>query len=82
MKLMADELRHCPAERHKGDPWLPASEFSTDPRKPGGLSSWCRTCMNAAARDRRAADPAPKRASGARYRATARALRPRWQSRW
>jgi len=76
---MAEVLRLCPAERHKGDPLLPGDAFSTDPRKPGGLASWCRACMNAAARDRLAADPGPDRARHARQRANARARRPRWR---
>ena len=77
-----DELRQCKAERHKGDELLPPSEFSTDPRQPGGLRSWCKACSNAAARDRTAGDPGPSRARHARNRATLRALRPRWPSRW
>jgi hypothetical protein len=78
---MADALRTCVAERHKAGNPLPVTEFSTDPSKPSGLSSWCRACMNAAARDRTAADPAPGRARHARQRATLAALRPRWQTR-
>ena len=76
---MAEALRRCVAERHKGDPWLPEAQFSTDRTKADGLASWCRACANAAARDRRAADPRPRRAAWRRYTATLAALQPRWR---
>jgi hypothetical protein len=72
------QVRWCPAARHKGPNPLSSADFSTDPGKPDGLSSWCRACMNAASRDRRASDPGRRRAAWRRYRATLRALQPRW----
>ena len=68
-----DRVKRCPCPEHEGPNPLPVSEFHKDSRRPGGLSSWCRTCSNRARKGNSTrlarANPEKHRQQGRRYRA-------------